>query len=225
MKNILIVFLTIIFLASTANAQKVEHDITVVGMGNITPKSIGEFTYTCDNDGDVEAVEYICHSVIWQTNKTTAGIGGYFESWKNNNGLVFGGSFTKTTSILKNLNFRTEDVWGLDRYKFDVMYEHRFGTHRIQPYTGVGAYGVVLWGGPAPAHTNVNHSGFDGLVGLVTPFGINTTLNPRVSFKTGLLVDFGKASTYGDQTYQSSRNVMYEPQAGFTFKLGKVYAH
>jgi hypothetical protein len=37
-----------------------------------------------------------------------------------------------------------------------------------------------------------------------------------------MLIDIGKASTYSDQTYKSSQNLMFEPQLGFTFNLGEL---
>ncbi len=103
----------------------------------------------------------------------------------------------------------------------DFLCERRFRwTKAIHLYVGAGAFIVVFWGGDAPAHTGVNASGFDALRGETATGGITTRLTPRLSLKSGLMVDFGKASTYSDQTYRSSRNFMFEPQIGLTWRLG-----
>lgn len=207
-KIIALVLVASSVMCSAQNARvPIEHDISVVGMGNITTPSLGVFSN---------------YGVIWQGNQSSAGIGAYSENWKRNNGLVAGGSYTRTNSTLYNLQMHPEGSWALDRYKLDVVYEHRFRVTKVlQPYLGLGTYGVILWGGPAPAHSGVNHSGLDGWAGLIVPGGVNFVLSRRMYLKAGLFVDIGKASTYGDTTYTSSQTIMYEPQLGLIFKLGK----
>jgi hypothetical protein len=190
------------FMPMVATAQStIEHDISVYAIGNFTTPSLG--------------VESNDRSVIWQSNKAVMGAAGYFESWKHNNGLILGGSYTKTDSQINT------DRWTLQRYKADAVYEHRFRSGKtFQPYLGVGGFLIILWGGYAPAHSNVNASGWDCLGGVIAPVGITTRLSSRVSLKMGLFVDIGKASSYGDPNYTPSQNLMYEPQIGLSFKLG-----
>ncbi len=121
-----------------------------------------------------------------------------------------------------NMHAVVDDTWKLQRYKSDFLYEHRFFAGRMfEPHAGIGGFLMILWGGKAPAHTGVNASGWDSLAGLAIPAGLITRLNSRVSLRTGLLVDVGKASTYGDTTYRSSRNLMFEPRIGISFRVGK----
>jgi hypothetical protein len=197
-----------LFISLLAAAQsKTEHDMSVYVISNYTTASMGVFTD---------------HTVIRQSNGASIGGAGYFEVWKHNNGFIIGGSFTPTDSFLFYSNPNFIDKWGLRRYKTDALYERRFHTtKKFQPYLGLGGFIIILWGGYAPAHGNTNTSGLDHLEGLIVPVGITTRLNSRVSFKSGLFVDIGKASTYGDTTYKSSLNVMFEPQVGLSFRLGK----
>jgi hypothetical protein len=188
-----------------------EHDIALLAMGNITSASLGEFNNA---------------AVIRQSNRNSAGVGAGYEIWKRGNGFVAEYSFTPTDSKLFNLTPAFKDTkagqWPLDRNKVDFMYEHRFrARHTFQPYLGGGAFIVLLWGGNAPAHSNVNATGFDAWGGEVTTAGITTHLTSELSLKTGLLVDIGKASTYGDTTYQASQNLMFEPQLGLVWRIGR----
>lgn len=187
--------------------NKVEHSVSIYAIGNYTSVSRGEFT---------------SGRSILQTDKAAVGTAGYFASWRGSNGLIAGGSYTNTESRLMNLSGVLIDFWKLQRYKADLFYEHRFFMgRRFQPHLGFGGFLIVLWGGDAPAHSNVNRTGWDSLRGLVVPAGVTTRVNERVSLKTGVLVDFGRASTYSDQTYKSSRNLMYEPQIGVSFRVGR----
>lgn len=199
--------LLITFMPSVAAQTKTERDLSIYAIGNYTSPSLGE-----SNNNDE----------IWQSNKAVVGAAAYFENWRRNNGLILGGSYTNTNSQLMDLGFTVFDTWTLQRYKADALYEHRFRSGRaFQPYLGLGGFLIILWGGDAPAHSNVNASGWDALAGLIVPVGLTTRLNSRVSLKTGLFVDIGRASTYGDPTYKSSHNLMYEPQIGLSFRLGK----
>lgn len=188
-------------------SNRAEHTVSLYAIGSYTSVSPGRF-----NSGNE----------ILQSNKAVMGSAAYFESWKRGNGLIVGGSYTKTEAQLIDLHRVIFDTWKLQRYKTDAVYEHRFFSGRMfQPHVGLGGFLMVLWGGNAPAHTGVNRSGWDSLTGLVVPVGLTTRLNSRVSLKTGLFVDIGKASTYGDQTYTASRNFMYEPQIGLSFRTGR----
>ena len=189
-------------------SNETEHFVSIYATGNYTTTSQGTFV-----DG---------RSVL-QSDKAVLGAAEYFESWRRDNGLVVGGSYTRTESELMALNHVTTDRWDLQRYKFDALYERRFFTSRsLQPHLGVGGFLAVLWGGSAPAHSGVNASGWDSLVGVVIPAGVSARLNSRLSLTAGLLVDVGKASTYGDTRYRSSRNLMYEPQIGLSFRTGRA---
>lgn len=197
------------FMSIVAAAQsKTEHNISIYAIGNFTTPSLGE-----SNN----------NNVIWQSNKAALGVAAYFESWKQNNGLILGGSYTNTSSELMSLSRAILDTWALQRYKIDAVYEHRFSRGKtFQPYSGVGGYLIVLWGGDAPPNSGANASGWDSLVGMIIPVGVTTRLNSKVSLKTGLFVDIGRATTYGDPTYTSSHNLMYEPQIGLSFRVGRV---
>lgn len=188
-----------------------EQDIALMAMGNYTTPSLGEFSNV---------------TVIRQSNRTSAGGSVGYELWRRGNGFVTDYSFTPTDSKLFGLapgfKFSKEGQWNLQRHKVDLMYEHRFRAKcKFQPYLGVGGFVIVLWGGYAPHGWPVPASGWDGWGGEVTTAGITTHLSPRLALKTGLLVDIGKASTYGDTTYQASQNLMFEPQIGLVWKLTK----
>jgi hypothetical protein len=210
---ILVTALMLLFAGQLASAQgAVEHDVAVVSMGNITTASLGEENRTSNP------------SVIWQGNAGAAGVGVYSENWRHNNGLILGGSFTKTDSKLFDETRQVLfDYWSLDRYTLDAIYEHRFRAAKtFEPYLGLGGFLAVLWGGVAPAHSNVNHTGLDAWGGLVAPAGMSMRVSPRVALRAGLLVDVGKASTYGDIHYTASQNLMFEPQFGVVCRLGKL---
>lgn len=186
-----------------------ERDITAYGIADYTSRSLG---FDTNQTSD------------WQTEKFGFGGGGDWEVWRHNNGLVLGGSFTRSAAELyarpDNLLMCT---WKLQRYKANALYEHRFSSTRaFSPYVGIGGFMIVLWGGNAPAHSGANASGWDVLGGIVVPLGAAVPISPRVSIKTGALVDFGKASTYGDPTYTASRDLRVEPQVGLVFMLGRV---
>jgi hypothetical protein len=179
-----------------------EHDISAYAIGNYTTPSLGVF---------------YGNTVVWQSNRAVMGAAVYFESWKHNNGLILGGSYTKPDSQVSSVS------WTLRRYELDALYERRFrGGKTFQPYLGLGGFFIILWGGYAPpdGKNNVIASGLDSLGGMIAAAGIAARLSSRVSLKTGLFVDIGKASTYGDPTYESSQNLMYEPQIGLSFRLG-----
>jgi hypothetical protein len=187
--------------------NRTEHTVSVYAIGSYTSVSPGKF-----NNG----------SSILQSNKAVLGAAAYLATWKRSNGLIVGESYTNTQAELMNLHRVIDDTWKLQRFKTDLVYEHRFFTGRtFEPHLGVGGFLMILWGGNAPAHSGVNASGWDSLTGLIVPLGMTTRLNSRVSLKTGLFVDIGKASTYGDTTYRASRNIMYEPQIGLSFRVGK----
>ncbi len=190
---------------SAACSAQTEHVVSILGTGNMTTPSCGEFTD---------------HTVIRQTNRGAAGIATTYEVWRRANGLAVNVSYTPSDSSLWSLAGKRLDTWHLDRYKMDILYERRFrGIKAFYPYAGAGAFVAVTWGGDAPAHSGVNATGFDAFPGAVIPLGVNTRITSRLSFKSGLMVDLGKASTYGDQTYRSSRNYMFEPQIGLTWRL------
>jgi hypothetical protein len=193
-----LLFVVVPIVAAAQSAT--EHAISLYAIGNYTTPSTGK-----SND----------NAVFLQSNKFVMGAAGYFESWKRNNGLVLGGSYTKPDSLLNT------DTWTLQRYKLDALYERRFRSGRtIQPYLGLGGFLIILWGGYAPAHSGANASGLDSLGGVIVPCGLTTRLSSRAALKIGLFIDFGKASTYGDGNYKSTLNRMYEPQIGLSFKLG-----
>ena len=206
--SVLVLFSYSVFLnAQRFHSNRVEHTISVYTIGSFTSISSGKF-----NDS----------RSILQSNKAVLGAAAYFASWKGSNGLVVGESYTNSEAQLMNLDHAISDTWKLQRFKTDVVYEHRFfAGRRFQPQLGVGGFLMILWGGDAPAHSGVNASGWDSLTGVIAPVGMTTRLNSRVSLKTGLFVDLGKASTYGDTTYKASRNIMYEPQIGLSFRVGK----
>lgn len=186
-----------------------ERDIMAYGIADYTSRSLG---FDTNQTSD------------WQTEKFGFGGGGDWEVWKHNNGLVVGGSFTRSAAELyarpgNNLQY----TWNLYRYKANALYEHRFSsTKAFSPYAGIGGFMIVLWGGNAPAHSGANASGWDVLGGVATSFGIVSRLSSRLSLKTGTLVDSGKASTYGDPTYTASRDLRVEPQVGLVFRFGRV---
>jgi hypothetical protein len=195
---------------SLASAQ-VQQSITIFATGNYTTPSLGEFNNS---------------AVIEQSNRTSAGAGAAYELRRHGNGIVADYSFTPTGSDLAALNpaFKSTKIghWPLDRNKLDAMYEHRFrAKSSVHPYLGLGGFLVILWGGNAPAHSNVNATGWDAWGGEVTTGGFIFDLSPRFSFRTGALLDVGRATTYGDTTYRASQNLMIEPQVGITWMLTK----
>lgn len=204
MKNLILFALLGMTLPCLGQKQR---DLTIYGVGNYTAPSLGVST---------------SHLTIWQTDTFGVGGGAQFEAWKYGNGLVVGADFTQSHSRLLDLNQNLLTTWKLQRYKADLLYEHRFHFAATQPYLGIGGFMTVLWGGNAPAHSNVNASGFDVLGGIAVPAGIYERLSPRLSLKVGAVVDFGKASTYGDTAYTASQNLSIEPRAGIEIRLGKV---
>ena len=189
--------------ATKAIAQNV--DIIALGSGVITTPSLGVFT-----NG----------TTIRQWNEGSAGPAVGVDLWKRNNGLSITSSYSKTNSELLSTSGKLLDTWPLDRYEESVILQHRyFPSRRISPYMGMGAFGIILWGGPAPAHSNVNATGFDGWVGFQATGGMNIKLAGPIFLRTALRADFGNASTYGDVTYRSSQNLMLEPQAGLVWRV------
>jgi len=207
-----ITLLLLIACGLACQAQQIQQILVFMAMGNVTTPSLGEF----NSDG-----------VIRQSNRNSAGAAAAWELWKRGNGFVVEYSFTPTDAKLFALDPAFKDTkvgqWPLDRNKFDFLYEHRFrGKERVHPYLGLGGFVVVLWGGSAPAHSNVNASGLDAWGGEVTTTGITTQLTSRLALRTGLLVDIGKACTYGDVTYKASQNLMFEPQLGLAWAFHGV---
>jgi hypothetical protein len=197
------VLLGVLSLPGLAVAEK---DVAVLGVGNVATQSSGKFD---------------CGMTARQGNKASAGAASYLEMWRANNGIVVGGSYTRTDSELRLPSGPVRfDSWILQRYKLDALFEHRFlRGRRVNPYVGAGGFMTVLWGGNAPAHSGVNCSGWDVLGGWSVPAGATIHLSRQLQLRTGVLVGAGKASTYGDQTYTSSRTFMFEPELGLVFGL------
>jgi hypothetical protein len=201
MKRLLIVLTGLLFMAPPCRAQS-QYDLSTLATANFTTSSLGEF-----ND----------EGVIRQSSRNSAGAAAGFEYWNRGNGFLAEGSYTPTGGRLQALDNSILITWPIQRYKLDAIYEHRFRWSKVfDPYLGIGGSQVVLWGGKV--------TGWDTWGVLVAAGGAKLRVNPRISLKAGLLVDVGKASTYGDKTYQASQNLMFEPQVGVVWTLKRTGA-
>jgi hypothetical protein len=208
MKRLLIVLTGLLLMAPLCAAQS-EHDLSTLATGNFTTSSLGEF----NNE-----------TVIRQSSRNSAGVAAGYEYWRHGNGYIVEFSYTPTDSRLWALDNSMLLQWPIQRYKIDYLYNRRFRlTKDFNPYLGIGGSQVVLWGGSAPGNHGA-YSGWDTWGVLVAAGGAKLRVSPRISFKIGLLVDVGKASTYGDRTYQASQNLMFEPQVGVVWTLKRKEA-
>lgn len=205
--KILLFVLTGMLLIELPCAAQSEYDLSTLASANFTTSSLGEFNNM---------------TVIRQSSRNSVGVAGGFEYWKRGNGFIGEFSWTPTSGArLYSLSKTLLVEWPIQRYKIDYLYNHRFLAKKtFQPYLGVGGSQVVLWGGSC----GQNCSGWDSWGVLVVSGGAKIRMTPRTSLKGGLLIDVGKASTYGDKSYQSSQNLMFEPQLGVVWTLKKKEA-
>jgi hypothetical protein len=175
-----------------------QNDFFLMGTGNLTKPSIGVF-----DSG----------YAIRQSSRGAAGFGVGYERWWGNFGAGVLYTQTSTNSKLSSLKGTVLDIWPIKRYEFAVLAEERFrATRRVSPYIGAGPMGIALWGGNASDKQPGGCSGGDGQIGVALASGINLAVSPRLSIRSGVVVDFIKASTFSDQTYRASSTFMVEPQ-------------
>lgn len=189
-----------------AAACATQNDFLLMGTGNLTKPSIGVF-----NSGNT----------IRQSSRGAAGFGVGYERWWGNFGAVVLYTQTPTNSKLSSLNGTVLDIWPIKRYEFAVLAERKFrATRRVSPYIGAGPMSTALWGGSASDKQPGGCSGGDEQIGVALASGINLAVRPRLSIRSGVVVDFLKASTFGDRTYRASNTLMVEPQgAGLMWRF------
>lgn len=180
-----------------AGACAAQNDFLLIGTGNLTKSSTGVF------DSGV---------TIRQSSRGAAGLGAGYERWWGNFGAGVLYTQTPTNSKLSSLAGTTLTIWPIKRYEFAILAERKFRTTRwASPYVGAGPMGTVLWGGGAPDKQH-GCSGGDGQIGMALTSGINLAISPRLSIRSGVVLDFIKASNYSSWNYRSSYTFMIEPQ-------------
>ncbi|MFZ0746300.1 MAG: hypothetical protein WAM85_17965 [Terracidiphilus sp.] len=190
------IFLLAVLLSAAGCAA--QNDFLLIGTGNLTKPSTGVF-----NSG----------TTIRQSSRGAAGIGVGYERWWGNFGAGVQYTQTPTDSKLSTLTGRVLTAWPIERYEFAVLAEKKFlAARRVSPYVGAGPMGTALWGGSASDKQPGGCSGGDEQIGLAFASGIKLDVSPRLSIRSGVVLDFIKASTFGDQTYRASHTLMVEPQ-------------
>jgi hypothetical protein len=185
-----------IFTASDCKAQN--QDVVLLATGNFTKTTTG----TSDSGYRV-----------YQSSRAAAGGGIGYEHWWKNNGVSALYSQTPTNSKLMSTTGQGKpDIWSLERYEWAILYKRKFySSSRISPYVGSGGMGTILDGGKA--------SGYDKQFGVAVTSGIDLRLTPRFAARSGVMLDFIKASTFSDKTYSAEQTIMVEPHLGLVWKF------
>lgn len=139
-----------------------------------------------------------------------------FRRWigKNDAGsLLFSGTPSASRLYLPN---KTSSAWPVKRYEFDLLWSHSLKSNGGMPWSFIeaGAGAIALDGGNDAS----GGSGWDRQWPIVVGIGMQCRASRNLSFRFEALIDIMKASTFSDQTYQSSWTFATRPIAGIVLR-------
>jgi len=192
-------FLAAIVVVLLATNSVAENNIAVLGISQITRDSTG----------------YGYGFFQRQTSATAFGPSIEYRLWWRSNGIS-----ASYSAVASNANFicsAGETPSALKRHEFTVAYIHRWNRGNRAPYAKIGGGGFITNGGWFRGALPGERLGIDGRGLLTAEIGVDVKLRSRLSFRSGMAVDWFRAPDFSDVKYHAARTVMLEPKMGFVW--------